>query len=106
MTEIEALKEMSKVAAYSGFLNSNAPLNQPAQRAADAFFIMMYGCELGIPPMAALKMIYTIDGKPACSGQALLALTRKGGVEVDIPDLSTIVDTATVRIRRPGGEWK
>lgn len=107
MSEVETMKEMCKVAAYSGFLNSSAPMTNQTQRAADAFFVMMYGRELGIPPMTALKTIYVIEGKPSCSGQALLGLLRKGGCEVDVPDPGTVTDRAVVRIRRPGSDaWK
>lgn len=106
MGEVEALKEICKVAAYSGFLSSTAPRNDMTWRTADAFFVVMYGRELGIPAMTALKTIYVVDGKPSCSGQALLALMRRAGVEVEIPDPSTVTDKATVRIRRPGGEWR
>jgi hypothetical protein len=106
MPEVEALKEICKVAAYSGFLSSTAPRNDMAWRTADAFFVVMYGRELGIPAMTALKTIYVVDGKPSCSGQALLALMRRAGVEVEIPDPSTVTDKATIRIRRPGGEWR
>lgn len=106
LPEVEALKEICKVAAYSGFLSSTAPRSDMAWRSADAFFVVMYGRELGIPAMTALKTIYVVDGKPSCSGQALLSLMRRAGVEIEIPDPSTITDKATVRIRRPGGEWR
>jgi hypothetical protein len=104
--EIEAMNAMCKIAAYSGFLNSTAQMANTTQRAADAFFVMMYGRELGIPAMTALKTIYVIDGKPSCSGQALLALMRKGGMEVDVPDPGTVTSSATVKVKRPGGKEK
>lgn len=106
IAEIDAMNAMCKIAAYSGFLNSTAPRNDTTQRAADAFFVMMYGRELGIPAMTALKTIYVIDGKPSCSGQALLGLMRKGGVEVVIPDPGEVTDRAVVKVKRPGGTWK
>lgn len=106
MAEIEAMNAMCKIAAYSGFLSSTAPISNTTQRAADAFFVMMYGRELGIPAMTALKTIYVIDGKPSCSGQALLSLMRKGGMEVEIPDPGTVTTSATVKVKRPGGSWK
>lgn len=104
MAEIDALNAMCKIAAYSGFLNSTS--SDPAKRAADAFFVMMYGRELGIPAMTALKTIHVIDGKPSCSGQALLALMKRGGVEVKVPDPGSVSNSASVQVRRPGGDWK
>lgn len=103
LSEVETLKEICKVAAYSGFLTTNS--TDPTRRMSDAFFVAMYGRELGIPPMTALRNIYVIDGKPSCSGQLLLGLMRRAGVEVDIPDPATITTEATVRVRRPGDEW-
>lgn len=105
LSEVETLKEMCKVAAYSGFLNSNS--RDITQRSADAFFVVMLGRERGIPPMTALQTIYVLDGKPTCSGQALLSLIRRAGCEVDIPNPSLVTDSATVRTRRPGSTvWK
>lgn len=105
LAEVETLKEMCKVAAYSGFLNSNS--RDITQRSADAFFVVMLGRERGIPPMTALQTIYVLDGKPTCSGQALLSLIRRAGCEVDIPNPSLVTDSATVRTRRPGSTvWK
>lgn len=54
------------------------------KNAYDAFFIIMYGYELGISPMAALRTIYSIDGTPVCSGEAMLALIRKSGLSASI----------------------
>lgn len=104
MPEVEVMAKMSEIAAASNFVNSTSP--DPKKRAADAFFVMMYGRELGIPPMAALRMIYVIDGKPTCSGQAMLSLMRRAGMQFEIPDPHTITDSVTIRVKRPGGEWK
>lgn len=108
MAEVESLKEICKVAAYSGFLSSTAKRDDMAARVADAFFVVMYGRELGIPAMTALKTIYVVEGKPSCSGEALLSLMRRAGVQVDVPDPAQVwkEKSATVRVRRPGGEWK
>jgi len=104
LSEIESLKELGRAAARSNFLNSTA--SSVDGRAADAFFVIMYGRELGISAMTALKTIFVIDGKPSCSGQAMLALLRRAGVEVEIPNPGALIDEATVRIRRPGGQFR
>ena len=104
LSEIAAIKAMSEIAAYSGFLTSTS--SNAVNRAADAFFVMMYGKEIGIPPMTALKTIYVIDGKPTCSAQAMLSLVRRSGCEVRLPDIGRIENEATVQIKRPAGEWK
>lgn len=106
MVEIEALKEICKVAAYSGFLSSNAPMSDMARRVADAFFVASYGHELGVSTMTSLRQIYVIDGKLATSGQLMLSLVRRGGVDVMIPDPANITNIATVALRRPGSDWR
>src|SRR5687768_15929830 len=84
--EIRSLAMIADYAARSNFLRSTAPRNQHDQRQADAFFVIMYGRELGIPPMTALKMIFVLDGQPSASTQAIVGLARRRGVEIDIPD--------------------
>lgn len=105
LAEIESITAICRIAAQSNFVNSSAPMNNQTQRMADAFFVVMMGRELGISAMMALKTIFVIEGKPSCSGQALLSLMRRAGVEVIIPDPATITDRATVKVKRPGGEW-
>lgn len=105
-SEVRSLALIADYAARSNFLRSTAPRTAHDQRQADAFLVIMYGRELGIPPMTALKMIFVLDGQPSASTQAIVGLARRRGVEVDIPDPSTVTDSATVRIKRPGGEWK
>lgn len=102
--EVESLSQICKIAAYSGFVNSSS--NNLTVRAADAFFVAMFGREIGVPVMSALKGINVIEGKLCCSGQLLLSLMRRAGVEVEIPDPATLTDSATIRVKRPGGSWK
>ena len=40
-------------------------------RPEEAFAVMVYGSELGIAPMAALRSIYIIEGQPTCSAQLM-----------------------------------
>lgn len=105
-SEIRSLAMIADYAARSNFLRSTAPKTDQAQRQADAFFIIMYGRELGIPPMTALKTMYVLDGQPSAAVQTIIALARRQGVEIDMPDPVTVTDSATIRIKRPGGAWK
>lgn len=102
--KVESIKEICRVAAVSGLLQSNS--KDVGQRMADSFFVAMYGYELGIAPITALQQIYVINGKPSCSGQLMLSLVRRAGFVVDMPDPATITDKATVGIQRPGGKMK
>ena len=49
---------------------------------SDVLLAMLTGRELGIGPMAALRLIYVVEGKPTISGQLQLALLRRAGHEV------------------------
>lgn len=108
ISEVESIKEICKVAAYSGFLTSNSRRDDITARTADAFFVVLYGRELGIPAMTALRNIYVINGKPSCSGELLLGMMLKAGVQVETPDPVDVAQkgAAAVRIKRPGGEWR
>lgn len=93
---ISAIDALVKKAVQSGMTKTKNP--------ADAFFVVMYGLELGIPPMTALRTIYSVNGgAPTCSGEAMLALIRRSGkVKVAI---SSNADTlaagrATVHMKR------
>lgn len=98
LATIQSVEALAKLAARSGLTKAKTP--------EQAFFIAMYGLELGIPPMTALRTIYSVEkggrmGPPTCSGEALLALMRRSGkVIVTIPDPSTVIDSATVHVKR------
>jgi hypothetical protein len=70
----------------------------------DAFFIIMYGYELGISPMAALRTIYSVNGVPTCSGEAMLALIRKSGLAEKISMESDEKQAKVYMKRRDTGE--
>lgn len=104
MNDVLTIQAMCKAAAASGLVKSKA--SNIAQKEADAFFISMYGFELGFPPMTALQLIYAVDGKPTLSAQGMVSLLRRHGFSVELPDPGSVKDSATVKVRRPGGEWR
>jgi len=104
MNDVLTIQAMCKAAAASGLVKSKA--SSLAQKEADAFFISMYGYELGFPAMTALQLIYAVDGKPTLSAQGMVSLLRRHGFSVELPDPGTIKDSATVKVKRPGGEWR
>lgn len=59
---------------------------------------IMYGRELGIGPMMALKSIHMIDGKPAMSAELMLSQMRKRGVV--LLETETTATRAMIRARR------
>lgn len=62
----------------------------------------MAGREIGLGPMAALKHVYIVDGRPDLSAELQLALVRRAGHTVEgeaTPDRATVTGT-----RRDTGE--
>lgn len=56
---------------------------------ADAFLVMLKGCEIGLEPMAALASIHIIQGMPTLSPQGMLALINRTGELVDLVIVGT-----------------
>ena len=90
ITTIDSSYRLAELASKSGLCKTrNAP---------DAFFIIMYGMELGMSPMLSLRGIHLIQGVPVCSGEMMLALLRRSGkVEIKITGSAT---EATVWMKR------
>lgn len=60
---------------------SNAQLLPPALRGkqADLFTMILAGMELGLPPMAALRGMYIVNGKPALESRTKAAICLQRG---------------------------
>lgn len=62
--------------------------------------VVLFGYELGLPPMTALRTVYMVDGMPSLKAEAMRALVLARGHEI-VYDESTASE-ATVRGRRRG----
>ena len=84
---------------------SRSPLIPNAYRGkpADTAIAMMYGQEVGIPPMASLQRINVIQGKPGLDAQGIVALVRGAGHSIT-GDISTTSATATGKRGDTGDE--
>lgn len=92
--QINSIARLAKFVAASTLVKVNNEF--------DAFFIMQYGWELGISPMAALRTIYIVNGVPTCSGEMMLALIRKSGLAKEI-NISGDAEKALVIMKRTDG---
>lgn len=72
----QAYKEMAAVAVQSG-LNKQLANNKEA-----ALLIIMQGLELGLQPMAALRNIHIINGRPCLSAQLMAGIIKAGGNKI------------------------
>ncbi len=73
--------------------------NVPATAAA-----MLYGREVGLPPMTALTSIHVVDGRPGMSAEAMRSLVYAAGHEIVFDEATGSV--CRMRARRRGSvEW-
>lgn len=71
--------------------------SEPATAAA-----MLYGRELGLPPMTSLGSIHVIEGKPGLSAEQMRAMVFAAGHEIEFTESTGV--TCTIRGRRRGQE--
>lgn len=71
--------------------------SEPATAAA-----MLYGREVGLPPMTALNVTHVIEGKPGLSAEAMRAMVYAAGHEIEFTESTGA--TCTIRGRRRGQE--
>lgn len=57
---------------------------------ADTAIAMLYGAEMGMPPMSSLQRVVVINGKPTMDAQGMTALIRQAGHSVTGEMSSTV----------------
>lgn len=72
--------------------------NSPAAVAA----AVLYGREVGLPPMTSLTQTHVIEGKPAMSAEAMRAMVLAAGHELIVEETTGAV--CSMRARRTGSE--
>lgn len=65
---------------------------------------ILYGREIGLPPMTALTQTHVIEGKPAASAEAMRALVIAAGHELVIVETTGAICTMRAR-RRGSSSW-
>lgn len=67
-------------------------------RPDDVLAAILFGAEIGLPPMTALRDIYMIDGRPALAAHRQLGALRRGGVT--ILESESTAERAYIKARR------
>lgn len=94
---VDELKALCGILAKSGLHKGETP--------EAAFTKIMYGQELGLPPMAARSAVHVIQGKPTLSSNAMAtALDRHPDYDYAVEELDYEKCTVTIWKRR-GNEW-
>lgn len=83
---------------------STSVLPLSLRSAPDVLAIVMTGAELGLPPMAALRSLYVLDGKPSIYVAAKLAVVRARGLMSVFREIESTSERATYEIGRRGEE--
>jgi len=65
---------------------------------------MLYGREVGLPPLTALNQTHVIEGKPALSAEAMRGLVLGAGHQIEVTETTGAVCTMRGR-RRDSGVW-
>lgn len=92
--DYKELYQLSTILIKSGLAPRS--IRSPEQ----AFFVIMKGQEVGIPPIQALTHIHIIEGKPTMSAELMLALAKeKAGVHVESIELTN--EKCRLRFTRP-----
>lgn len=63
---------------------------------------ILYGREVGLPPMTALNMTHVVEGKPGISAEGMRALVLAAGHDLQVVDTTGAI--CTMRGRRRGSE--
>jgi hypothetical protein len=69
---------------------------------ADVFVTIMAGAELGLPPMAALRGIFIVKGRPVLSADAMVGVVLGRGVAKYFSCVEEIPTTVTYETHREG----
>jgi hypothetical protein len=92
-------QRMSAVYAKSNLLPVDLRGKEP-----DVFVTIMAGQELGLPPMASLRSIHVVKGKPVLSADAMVAVALRSGQCEYFRRVSADNISATYETKRVGSE--
>jgi hypothetical protein len=96
-TTLGEARELSAVLAKSALLPADL-----RGKEADVFVTVMAGRELGLAPMAALRSIHVIKGKPVMSADGMVAVALASGLAEYFRCVESSDKVATYETRRKG----
>jgi hypothetical protein len=99
---VEVVGQVAKLAAHiadTEFVPKGLRGSAAAVTAA-----ILYGREIGLPPMTALTQVHVVEGRPGLAAEGMRALILAAGHDFEVVDATGA--SATVRGRRRGsGRW-
>lgn len=94
---LQNIGHLAELICGTEFVPKNLRNSAPATAAA-----IMYGREVGLPPMTALTQTHVIEGRPAMSAEAMRALVVSQGHELVFDEATGAI--CTMRARRHGSD--
>ena len=103
--EFEAMRVYAKLAISAQAFNRTDSNNKKFNTEEEAFYVILKGWELGLPPMEALAQLFIVSGKVSIQAPAMISLANRSGLlkSLIIPDANKAAQEgrATVKaIRR------
>ena len=92
-----ALIDRAAAMAYAGAIALPKELNTKEKVAA----VMLYGFELGLKPMSAIRHIYIVEGRPQPSAEVMAGLLLASEPDARLSVVALTELTCTMRIVRP-----
>ena len=93
---IEDIERVARHAAESGLTQH--------RRLPAAVTVLLTGRELGLQPMAALRSIHEVNGRPVLSADAMVAIVRRSGLCASWRIVESTTERATIATLRRGEE--
>lgn len=91
---LDEARALATAAAASGFF--------AVRRPEEALVILLTGQELGLAPMASLRGIYVVSGKPVISADMMVAIIRRSGLCASWSVTVSTADICTITTQRKG----
>lgn len=89
---------------FATWLAQSSLLPKAVNKVHDIFFIICAGMELGLPPMAALRGLYTVHGRTALESKTKAALCIQKGAALYFKRIEFTPEATTWETQRRGKE--
>lgn len=105
MSERTEMVLFSQVREMSSYLQKSKLLPADLQgKEADICMTIMAGHELGLEPMAALRGMYVVKGRPVLSADTMVAVVLRSGKAQYFENVESTAERATYATKRVGSE--
>lgn len=94
LRSLDDVERLARIAASSGLVAHRRP--------EAAAVVLLTGRELGLAPMASLRGIYEVSGRPVLAADLMVAVVRRSGLCESWRVVESTATTCTITTRRKG----